>query len=291
MGGGVRNEKCSHGTDGVGDAVHRKHDVVGGVGDPALAVATSSTTVGGGGEIALPEIDMGFSAKDVELAAQVQNFSTVLAANAALYGQTPATAAAVTAAVDAFVASLNALTEARANGVRSEQMTAEKDANRSAMLDLLKPIYLAVQASKAISDQAKIALGVRIAATRRTRQPVPDFAPLISVVKVNGHVVTVRMADPNEPNSKARPASVSGMALFSYVGEEAPKDPSAFKFEFNIGQTEADVTFPASVPIGATVYFAAFFFNNRKQKGPMSTPVSAQLGAGSIMPTAMKIAA
>jgi hypothetical protein len=234
---------------------------------------------------------MGFSAKDVELAAQGLNFATVLAANAALYGQTPATAAAVTAAVDAFVGSLNALTEARANGVRSESMTAAKNADRSAMLDLLKPIYLAVQASKTISEGAKIALGVHVAATRRTRPAVPDFAPLLSVLKVNGHVVTVRMANPNDLSSKARPASVSGMALFSYVGEEVPKDPSAFKFEFNIGHTEADVTFPASVATGATVYFAAFFFNNRKQNGPMSRPVSARLGAGSSMPTAMKIAA
>ncbi|HTL29753.1 MAG TPA: hypothetical protein VL282_11045, partial [Tepidisphaeraceae bacterium] len=125
----------------------------------------------------------------------------------------------------------------------------------------------------------------------RTPQPVPGFAPLLSVVKVSGHVVTVRMANPNEPSSKARPAFTSGMALFSYVGDETPTDPAAFKFETNTGRTEIDVTFPASVATGATVYFTAFFFNNRKQSGPACTPVSATLGAGSVMSRAMKIAA
>src|SRR5437868_8231312 len=103
---------------------------------------------------------MGFSSKDSVLSAEAQNFSTVLAADPAVYLQTSATATAVTAAVDAYVAALNILTEARANGVRSEQQTAAKDSSRLTMLELLRPIYAAVQDSVAISDEAKIALGV-----------------------------------------------------------------------------------------------------------------------------------
>ena len=59
---------------------------------------------------------MGFSRKDAELAAQALNFSTVLAADPAVYNEVAATATAVTAAVTAFVNAFNELTEARANG-------------------------------------------------------------------------------------------------------------------------------------------------------------------------------
>ena len=228
---------------------------------------------------------MAFSSKDAVLAAQVQNFSTVLAADPVVYGETAGTATAVTAAVTAFVNSLNDLTEARANGVRSQQMTASKNSLRLAMLNLIRPIYASVQESTTISDAAKIALGVHVRDTHNTPQPVPDFSPLLSVVKVDGNTVTVRAANPNEPNSKARPPFVSGIALFSYVGAEAPTDPAAFKFEGNTGRIDTDVTFPASVPVGSTVWFTAFFFNNRKQSGPACTPVSARIGAGSTMPT------
>jgi hypothetical protein len=233
---------------------------------------------------------MGFSSKDSVLSAQVQNFSTVLAADPLVYNQTPATATAVTTAVNAFVDALGILTEARANGVRSQQMTADKDSARLAMLDLIRPIYIAVQASS-ISDTAKIAIGVHIRDTHNTPQPIPDFSPLMAVRKVDGNTVTVAMSNPNDPTSKARPPFTAGLALFSYVGEEAPTDPTAFKFEGNTGRTEVSVTFPASVEVGQTVWFSAFFFNNRKQSGPAATPISATLGAGATMPPAMKIAA
>jgi hypothetical protein len=233
---------------------------------------------------------MGFSRKDSALAAEASNFSTVLALDPVVYGETAGTATAVTAAVTAFVNSFNELTEARANGVHSEQMTATKNSLRKSMLDLMRPIYASVQESTSISDAAKIALGVHVKDTHNTPQPVPDFSPLLSVTKVNGNTVSLRAANPNEPNSKARPPFVSGIAFFSYVGEEAPTDPAAFKFEGNTGRIDIDITFPASVAVGSSVWFVAFFFNNRKESGPACMPVSATLGSGSMMPP-MQIAA
>ena len=234
---------------------------------------------------------MGFSPKDAVLSAQVQNFSTVLAASPATYNEVAATATAVTTAVNAYVDALGILTEARANGVRSAQMTADKDSARLAMLNLIRPIYASVAASTTISDSAKIAIGAHIRDTHNTPAPLIDYAPKMSVVKVDGNTVTLRMADPNEPTSKRRPPFVSGIALFSYVGDVCPTDPAAFKFEGNTGRTEVSVTFPASVEVGQTVWFTSMFFNNRKQSGPGNTPISATLGAGSVMPPAMKIAA
>jgi hypothetical protein len=145
------------------------------------------------------------------------------------------------------------------------------------------------KASAAISDAHKIALGVHVIAKRRTREPVPDFAPLLSVTRMDGSVMSLRISDPREPNRKARPARTEGISIFSYVGDQPPADPSAFKFEANIGRTTTDIAFDASVPIGATVWFVASFFNNRKESGPKCMPVRATLGAGSILP--MRLAA
>jgi hypothetical protein len=235
---------------------------------------------------------MGFSRKDSVLSAQAQNFSTVLAASPATYNEVAATATAVTTAVTAYVDALGILTEARANGTRSQQQTADKDSARLAMLELIRPIYASVAASTSISDADKIAIGAHVRDAHNTPAPLIDYAPLMSVVKVDGNTVTLRMADPNEPTSKRRPPFVLGMALFSFVGDEAPTDPAAFKFEGNTGRTEVSVTFPASEgTAGQTVFFTSFFFNNRKQSGPAATPISATLGAGSAMPPALKIAA
>jgi len=233
---------------------------------------------------------MSFAKKDALLKPQAVNFSTVLAANPAVYQQTPATATSVTAAVGAYVASFDTLTEARANGVRSEQMTATKDADREAMLDALRPIYALVQESTLVSDALKIALGVHVKSTHNTPQPVPQFAPLMGVVKVDGSIVTLRMADPEEPGSNRRPLFTAGMSVFSYVGETPPATATDFKFEGNTGKTTIDIALPPSVATGATVWFTCFYFNNRKESGPACTPISTTLGAGSTMPM-MRIAA
>src|SRR5688572_17086951 len=174
---------------------------------------------------------MGFSFKDSVLVGQAANFSAVLAASPATYNQTSATAAAVTTAVDLYVDAYNTMVAARANGVRSEQQTATTHATRLEMLNLLRPIYSAVQDSVSISDAEKIALGVYVKAKKYTRQAAPDFAPLLSVAKVDGRVVTLTVRDPNEPDRKGRPPLVSGISVFSHVGAQAPVEASQFKFE------------------------------------------------------------
>jgi hypothetical protein len=118
---------------------------------------------------------------------------------------------------------------------------------------------------------------------------VPAFAPLLSVTRVDGSVVSLRISDPREPNRTARPAHTEGISIFTHVGDQPPADPSGFRFEANIGRTTTEVAFGASVPIGTTVWFVASFFNNRTESGPTSMPIRATLGAGSIMP--MRLAA
>jgi hypothetical protein len=180
---------------------------------------------------------------------------------------------------------------ARANGTRSEQMTAMRDAMRLAMLNLVRPIYVAVQAATVISDPEKIALGVHVRDARPSRASVPDIAPLLTVTQVDGAVVTFAIRDPNNPDRKAKPDGVTGISYFSHVGETAPSAASAFKFEGNTGQTTVSIDFGSSVATGAKVWLSAFYFNNRKQSGPACSPTGATIGAGSTMPITLKLAA
>jgi len=233
---------------------------------------------------------MGFAKKDSVLKPQVQNFSTVLAASPSTYNQVAGTATAVTTAVDGYVDSLDALEAARANGVRSEQLTATKDQKRLEMLQLIRPLYAYIQDSLAISDTAKVAIGVLVKSLHPTPQPVPGFAPLMTVTATNGSIFTLRMADPNSPDSQKRPLYTAGISVFSFVGEEAPLSATDFKFEGNTGKTTIDVEVPATVPAGSTVWFTCFYFNNRKESGPAASPIAKTLGGGTQMPM-LKIAA
>jgi hypothetical protein len=234
---------------------------------------------------------MSIPRKDAELVPYMANFSGVLAANPTTYLQTPGVATAVAAAYDAYLVAYNTMMSARANGTRSEQMTATRTDTRSAMLDVVRPIYVAVQAAPAISDTEKIALGVHVRDANPSRASIPDFAPVLTVTKIDGAVVTFAIRDPNNPDRKAKPDGVTGITYFSYVGQTPPSSASAFKFEGNTGQTTVRIDFGSSVATGARVWLSASYFNNRKQSGPASSPIGAIIGAGSTMPTLLKIAA
>ena len=71
--------------------------------------------------------------------------------------------------------------------------------------------------------------------------------------------------------------------MFSYVGPVAPTDVNGWKYEGSTGRvTKIDVSFDSSLPAGTKVWICAFWFNGRKQSGPVCAPVSTNLPGGSV---------
>ena len=81
----------------------------------------------------------------------------------------------------------------------------------------------------------------------------------------------------------ARRWGVDGASVFSFVGAAAPTDESAWKFEGNTTRTVVNVLFPNTVAAGAKVWFTAFWFNPRAQRGPASAPVGTNIPGGGAM--------
>ena len=229
---------------------------------------------------------MAIPLKDALLVQWAANADAKLTATPAVWGYTAPQAVAFHAAAQGYIDAYNAMMQAREDGTRSESLTAIKDTNRLALLDLARPLYAAVQASKTISDADKILLGVHVRDTTPTPEPIPAFAPLASIVAVDGNTVTLRLRDAQSPDSKRRPIGTLGSSVFSYVGEEAPTDPAAYKFEGNTGKTRVDVAFAPTVTPGTTVWLTAFWFNGSKQSGPACNPISAVVNYGGSMPIA-----
>ena len=50
--------------------------------------------------------------------------------------------------------------------------------------------------------------------------------------------------------AQRRPAATLGASVFSYVGAEAPADPTAYQFQGNTGKTRVDVAFPPTLAPG-----------------------------------------
>jgi broad specificity polyphosphatase/5'/3'-nucleotidase SurE len=144
----------------------------------------------------------------------MQNFAARLSASPATWGQTESTASTVAAAVEAYATAYEAMAQARAEGTRSMAATAAKDATRRAALELVRPIYMGVQASYAISDESKILLGVKVPSRTRTAEPSPTTQVILTQVRLVNRTATFSLRDSGSESSRARPFGARGASVF-----------------------------------------------------------------------------
>src|SRR5436305_1592929 len=88
-------------------------------------------------------------------------------------------------------------------------------------------------------------------------------------------------ASPTSFNLVAGDATAYNVVHTAYPA--APADISLWKFEGNVGQVKKiDVIFSNTLAGGSKVWLTAFWFNGRKQSGPLSNPFGVALPGGSV---------
>ena len=172
--------------------------------------------------------------------------------------------------------------DARAAGVRSEPLTATKNAAKAQLLIIARELYAFVQDNTAVTDAAKIELGVVVKDFQPTPVPPPAEAPAIDILSVSGNTVRVRLHDAVD-TSRPKPAGVKGAAIFSHVGATPPATAQEWTFQGNTTKISIDVAFGAETPAGAKVWFTAFWFNTTALSGPAAAPISTNIAGGGAM--------
>jgi hypothetical protein len=214
------------------------------------------------------------------------NADTRLNASPVTYGTTAAIATQYSAVHDPYVAAVAAVVAAREAGTRSSSLIATRNQARTALLNFARPLYKQIQANTAVTNAAKIELGVKVPDVQPTPGPIPNRAPIVRVDSVDGRVFNLSLRDPNDPDRKRMPIDVNGAIVMSYIGATAPTDPSAYTMQGPTSRTSVTVILPDGTSPGTQVWFTAVFFNERKQMGPACAAVGAQVNFGGSMPMA-----
>jgi hypothetical protein len=164
---------------------------------------------------------------------------------------------------------------------RNKAAVVAKNEARTALKNGATLLANKIYSSPTVTDAQKTALGMP---PRKSPMPIPapSSSPELDIVSVNGWTVKIKLHDSTSSAKRGKPPGVSGAAVFSYVGADAPTDISAWKFEGNTGRSVIEVTFPGTTAPGAKVWLTAFWFNGRKQSGPACPPVSAYVQFGQL---------
>lgn len=207
------------------------------------------------------------------------NFSARLSADPAKWASTAPAALAVAEAVEAYRAIYESLMQQRADGTWSRSLTAGRNAARQRACDLIRPIYLAVQASRAISDEEKIALGVYVSAGRSAAGGAPAGVPTLTLKAVVNRTATVSIRDLGSEHSRRRPAGCAGANVFWCTGDAPAPAGTGWHFAGNATRSTMQVALNDVPATAATVWVCAMWFGRRGQTGESSRPLRIDLPA------------
>lgn len=181
---------------------------------------------------------MAIPTKDSLLAPYATNWQTRIATGYATFGLSSAQAAAFTAVYTPWNDAWTELEASRTSGIRSEELTSNKNAARAAMLTVLRELYKFVQASLSVSDGNKNLLGVKVPSTHPTPTPAPGPVSNFKA-EINGDgSLTIKWKSDN-------PAGASGTIyqVWRKIGS------GAFTYCAGCGTKEfTDYTVPAGTP-------------------------------------------
>jgi hypothetical protein len=176
-----------------------------------------------------------------------------------------------------------AWTVAQEPATRTRGTVAAADNLLKSMRAAAKNLVSIIQGTPSVTDQMKIDAGLTVRKTTPSKKPSPSTSPFIQVNSVDGRTVTIELRQ--SKSKRGRPTQVAGATVLTYTGTDVPQDPSEWRFATNTSKTTVSIPFGPSTT-GDTVFITAFWIGTRGESGPAATPVSVNLPAGGVLPTA-----
>src|SRR5262245_21994226 len=165
--------------------------------------------------------------KDAQFSLWAQAFSNGISATPALYMLTPAQAATIAGTVTSFV---NALLVANDESTRTKPTIIAKDNARSICETMCRQYAIDIKFNEGIADEDKVAIGVRPINPDREPIEVPTTQPLLNVTGETPGVQTVRYADSNTPNLRAKPFGAASLQLYVGITADEPAPIASCQF-------------------------------------------------------------
>jgi hypothetical protein len=202
-------------------------------------------------------------------------FAGGIFADPSRYFLTMGQAASIQGVVDDFVAKLAIASN---ESTRTRPTIIAKDDARAIAESLCRQYAILIKDNAGISDDDKVAIGVRPINPNRTPVECPQTSPLLNILANTPGSQTLRYADTNTPDSKAKPFGASELQLFVAIGTTETAQLTDAKFYAKVTKNPIAVEFSQDDDGKIATYYARWA-SIRGETGPWSLPVSMRIAA------------
>ena len=219
-----------------------------------------------------------YNKKDSEFSAGSANFASLIAEEYESLGLTIEQVDEYQSLDQAFQL---AFRSALSSETRTSVAIADRNISRRSLHDCAQRLGQRIYAGINIDNAKLVALGLLPVHSRKRVNP-PEGSPTVQLEKNDGRWVRLRIYDANSASRRSKPKGVLAAQIFACVSESAPTSPSQYRLQRFTTTAFVEITFPDSVPSGATIWISANWFNKRGEHGISSVPMHFTLQGGEI---------
>lgn len=213
--------------------------------------------------------------KDADALIWMKTFAGGLLAEPYAYMLSPSDAQSIAQAVGEYE---QALGRATSPETRTSSAVCEKDQTRNSAEQICQLFYMLIKISAGISDDSKIAIGVRPVNRSRIRINCPQTSPLLNVLGNTPGRQVLTYRDSTTPESSAKPFGATELQLFVAV-DDKPRAPRAeAKLVGKFTRNPISVSFKSAEGGKVATYYARWA-SRRGETGPWSLPASMHIAA------------
>jgi len=218
----------------------------------------------------MPALPPYIPARNANLVAWAQNFSTLITASPATYGLTAGDATAIAAQYATLATDYAIITSP---STKTAQTVSQFNTAKVNSLALFRPYAQAVSLNAGVSSANKTALGVNPRTSTPTPITAPTTNPVLTVQSASTAGIILRYRDSVASVSvKAKPYGVIGCLIYAKASATPLTDPTTLSYEGT--QTKSPFTLSMPATIGQTVYMAARWVTKKGLVGPWSPIIS-----------------
>ena len=161
----------------------------------------------------------------------------------------------------------------------AKSATQQKNIDRAAAVSVVRALVGRLQASAAVDDTERAALGITVPDTEPTPTGPPTSSPIATVDCRQRLEHSIDFMDENTPTRKAKPAGVMGAEIWVKVDDPPPVDPETDLRFLGLDTRTPYLAQYNGADGGKRAHYMLRWVNAKGDKGPWSETVSVTIGA------------
>lgn len=206
-------------------------------------------------------------AKEADLSAWLQNFSTLITATPATYGLTSGDASLIATAVANWTTAYNLTTSPT---TKTATTVSAKNTQKVIVLAIARPYAQMIANNAGVSSANKIAVGVNPKTNTPTPIPTPTTNPVLTCDLSGNMYLIIRYRDSSaSPSVKAKPFGAKALQIYSQTSTTPVTDPTELPYIRNITKSPFQLPFDSS-DVGKKAYMASRWVTATGEVSPWS---------------------